>query len=127
MTRNSRRVTLTAVLVGLGLLVSSPVGTARAVTTSAASVNQLLEWNQIFIDTLIATNTANSSSQRLGAIVHTAIFDAYNGIQERYTHPDSLGVATGDIAAEQAQLAAETRRSTPRVVRPRAGWRFTRW
>ena len=85
MTRNSRRVTLTAALVGLALLVSSPVGTAKAVTTSAASVNQVLEWNQIFIDTLIATNTANSSSQRLGAIVHTAIFDAYNGIQERYT------------------------------------------
>ena len=47
--------------------------------------NQVLEWNQIFIDTLIATNTANSSSQRLGAIVHTAIFDAYNGIERRYT------------------------------------------
>ena len=45
----------------------------------------MLEWNQIFIDTLIATNTANSSSQRLGAIVHTAIFDAYNGIERRYT------------------------------------------
>ena len=47
--------------------------------------NQVLEWNQIFIDTLVATNTANSSSQRLGAIVHTAIFDAYNGIEGRYT------------------------------------------
>ena len=46
--------------------------------------DQVLEWNQIFIDTLIATNTANSSSQRLGAIVHTAIFDAYNGIERRY-------------------------------------------
>ena len=46
--------------------------------------DQVLEWNQIFIDTLIATNTANSSSQRLGAIVHTAIFDAYNGIDRRY-------------------------------------------
>jgi hypothetical protein len=44
----------------------------------------VLEWNQIFIDTLIQTNTANSSSQRLGAIVHTAIFDAYNGIERRY-------------------------------------------
>ena len=48
-------------------------------------VSEVLEWNQIFIDTLIATNTANSSSQRLGAIVHTAIFDAYNGIERRYT------------------------------------------
>jgi hypothetical protein len=47
--------------------------------------NQILEWNQIFIDTLITTNTPNSSSQRLGAIVHTAIFDAYNGIERRYT------------------------------------------
>src|SRR2546426_2878818 len=47
--------------------------------------NQVLKWNQIFIDTLIATNTPNSSSQRLGAIVHTAIFDAYNGIERRYT------------------------------------------
>ena len=45
----------------------------------------MLEWNQIVIDTLIATNTANSSSQRLGAIVHTAVFDAYNGIKPRYT------------------------------------------
>jgi hypothetical protein len=47
--------------------------------------SEVLAWNQIFIDTLIATNTANSSSQRLGAIVHTAIFDAYNGIERRYT------------------------------------------
>ena len=46
---------------------------------------EVLDWNQIFIDTLIATNTANSSSQRLGAILHTAIFDAYNGIEQRYT------------------------------------------
>ena len=45
----------------------------------------MLDWNQIFIDTLIATNTPNSSSQRLGAIVHTAIFDAFNGIERRYT------------------------------------------
>ena len=45
----------------------------------------MLEWNQIFIDTLIATNTANASSQRLGAIVHTAIFDAYNSIEQRYS------------------------------------------
>jgi hypothetical protein len=45
----------------------------------------VLEWNEIFIETLIVTNAPNSSSQRLGAIVHTAIFDAYNGIERRYT------------------------------------------
>jgi hypothetical protein len=46
--------------------------------------DQVLEWNQIFIETLIATNTVGGGSTRLGAIVHTAIFDAYNGIEKRY-------------------------------------------
>jgi len=63
------------------------VGSARPHAAVADEhPDQVLEWNQIFIDTLIATNTANSSSQRLGAIVHTAIFDAYNGIERRYAH-----------------------------------------
>ncbi len=53
--------------------------------TWAGSGNQILEWNQVFVDTLVATNTPNSFSQRLGAIVHTAIFDAFNGIDRRYT------------------------------------------
>ena len=60
------------------------VGEARS-SVANENPDPVLEWNQIFIDTLIATNTANSSSQRLGAIVHTAIFDAYNGIEQRYT------------------------------------------
>ena len=67
-----------------GFALGSPGSAARASQTEQRP-NQVLEWNQIFIDTLIATNTANSSSQRLGAIVHTAIFDAYNGIERRYT------------------------------------------
>jgi hypothetical protein len=57
---------------------------ARRSSTCSALPDQVLEWNQIFIETLVATNTANSSSQRLGAIVHAAIFDAYNGIERRY-------------------------------------------
>jgi hypothetical protein len=64
----------------------APGGGGYALAASSASnADQVLEWNQVFIDTLVATNTANSSSQRLGAIVHTAIFDAYNGIERRYT------------------------------------------
>ena len=59
-----------------GFLVCSPVETAEKPSDSSVPVNQVAEWNQIFVDTLIATNTSNSSSQRLGAIVHTAIFDA---------------------------------------------------
>ena len=68
--------TSTAIALGSGAKVSQPL---------EQRPNQVLEWNEIFVETLIATNTANSSSQRLGAIVHTAIFDAYNGIKRRYT------------------------------------------
>src|SRR6476661_1850065 len=67
-------------VLAVGLIVS-----VDALGQTSSKANPVLEWNQVFIDTLIATNTANSSSQRLGAIVHTAIFDAYNGIEQRYT------------------------------------------
>jgi len=75
---------LLVVLASLALGPAS-VATAQGASAPSVPVNQVLEWNQVFIDTLIATNTANSSSQRLGAIVHTAVFDAYNGIDRRYT------------------------------------------
>ena len=75
-----------ALFVALGVLPGSTVESARKSSLAIEdNPDQVLEWNQIFIDTLIATATANSSSQRLGAIVHTAIFDAFNGIERRYT------------------------------------------
>ena len=78
--------------------------------TARMTADQVLEWNQIFIDTLIATNTANSSSQRLGAIVHTAIFDAYNGIERRYTpifvHPKAPHGASRRAAVIAAAYTA---------------------
>jgi hypothetical protein len=70
---------LTGFMVMLGLL-----GGASVRGESRAS-SEVLDWNQAFIDALRATNSPNSSSQRLGAIVHTAIFDSYNGIERRYT------------------------------------------
>ena len=72
-------------IVALALHVSFRLDAIGATSDGLGDGNQVLEWNQIFIDTLIATNTPNSSSQRLGAIVHTAIFDAYNGIERRFT------------------------------------------
>jgi hypothetical protein len=78
MTRTCRLLTGWIVILGLA-------GIGRTASADEQRASEVLEWNQIFIDTLIATNTPNSSSQRLGAIVHTAIFDAYNGIERRYT------------------------------------------
>ena len=78
--------------------------------------DQVLEWNQVFIDTLIATNTPNSSSQRLGAIVHTAIFDAYNGIERRYESifvHDSASPGASRRAAVDRRRAHGARQSVP--------------
>jgi hypothetical protein len=68
-------------IVWIALLGCCPVGWSQ---DSDENPNQVLEWNQIFIDSLIATGTAGAVSDRLAAIVHTAIFDAYNGIERRY-------------------------------------------
>ena len=95
-----KRVVGVAMIAGLGLSSASPC------LGGTETPNQVLEWNQIFIDTLIATNTANSSSQRLGAIVHTAIFDAYNGIERRYTPIFAAGDAPRGASRRAAVIAA---------------------
>ena len=80
----NRHLLIVAFLTTLTLL-GATLGTATSSQVSDEKPDQVLEWNQVFIDTLIATNTSNAASQRLGAIVHTAIFDAYNGIERRYS------------------------------------------
>ena len=88
MTRRIRKLLFggLALVIALGVLPNASLESARNPSFAIEEdPDQVLEWNQIFIDTLIATSTANSSSQRLGAIVHTAIFDAFNGIERRYT------------------------------------------
>jgi hypothetical protein len=85
----SARVLLVLVAVATSVAATAAIAPGslgtRTAHASEQHPNQVLDWNQLFIDTLIATNTPNSSSQRLGAIVHTAIFDAYNGLERRYT------------------------------------------
>jgi hypothetical protein len=93
MTRTFRNVTVGAIvtlaLAGIGWTASADQAEFSAERAdrgrSGPIASEVLDWNQIFIDTLIATNTANAASPRLGATLHTAIFDAYNGIERRYT------------------------------------------
>jgi hypothetical protein len=103
----------TALVIAFALSVSVPLGAERGALSINDDANQVLEWNQVFIDTLVATNTVNSSSQRLGAIVHTAIFDAYNGIERRYeplyvhdTAPRGASRRAAVIAAAHRTLVA---------------------
>ena len=106
------------IAVSVGVAISAGLVSAKSVSPSPRvaltcqdgeggdSPDQVLEWNKIFIDTLIATNTANSSSQRLGAIVHTAIFDAYNGIDRRYAPIHVVQTAPPGASRRAAVIAA---------------------
>jgi len=124
MTRTSRHVTVgVTVLVGLvsiGWTVAAerlqpPTVNAQDASPRTAdnsdrgrrreTGSEVLDWNQIFINTLIATNTANSASQRLGAIVHTAMFDALNGIERRFT-PVFVQAAAPEGASRRASVVA---------------------
>ena len=96
-----------ALVLTLGVLPNASLESARNPSFAIEdNPDQVLEWNQIFIDTLIATSTANSSSQRLGAIVHTAIFDAYNGIERRYTPVFVQAEAPNGASRRAAVVAA---------------------
>jgi hypothetical protein len=90
-------------IVWIALLGCSPVGWSQ---DSDENPNQVLDWNQIFIDSLIVTNTAGAVSERLGAIVHTAIFDAYNGIERRYTPIFVHDEAPNGASRQAAVIAA---------------------
>lgn len=69
----------------MAVIVAVNLTSVPATRATDGETNQVLEWNQILIDTLVLGNAVNAASPRLSAIVHTAIFDAYNGIEGRYT------------------------------------------
>jgi hypothetical protein len=106
MKRYCCRVGLLVVLATLVFLGPALVETAQPSSQSSVRANPVLDWNQIFIDTLIATSTPNSSSHRLGAIVHTAMFDAYNGIDRHYTPVFVDRPAPNGASAKAAVIAA---------------------
>jgi hypothetical protein len=100
---------LAAVASGQGV----PAQTLNDAFDSPTAVNPVLEWNQIFLDALIATGTANIASPRLGAIVQAAVFDADNGIEQRYMPlfvsrraPDGASREAAVVAAAYATMVA---------------------
>ena len=58
-------------------LVSSSAGSARG--------DVVTEWNENFQDAVRNVGGTAANGARLGAIVHSAMFDAHNGIEKRYT------------------------------------------
>ena len=80
----------------------------------APPANPVLEWNQIFVDALIATSPPNIASPRLGAIVHAAVFDAYNGVDRRYT---PLFVEVEDLTGAISSCSSPSKATSPATSR----------
>jgi hypothetical protein len=52
--------------------------------TAFCRADVVTDWNQIMSQTALATKTSNLLTSRVSAIVQSAVFDAVNGIEQRY-------------------------------------------
>ncbi len=72
-------------------------------------VDETLVWNEVLLDAIISSTVGNGPSIRLGAIVHVAMFDAYNGVERRYTPIHELGRAPRGASRRAAIVGAAYR------------------
>jgi hypothetical protein len=67
-------------------VVSLASATARAAEPElpAGDVDFTLDWNGVLRDAILRSDLGNPAAIRIGAIVHCAMFDAYNAAERRY-------------------------------------------
>jgi hypothetical protein len=96
---------LTALVTAVALALFIPRESAIA-NDNGEDVSVVIEWNQLLQDTIVATPTPPFLQTRSFAMLHVAIFDAINSIENSYTRyhakvAASRGAST-DAAAAQA-------------------------
>ncbi len=77
-----RRLTLLSLVVAL-LLSPPEVGTVSGEV--GGIVDETLVWNQVMLEAIVASTLGNPQTIRMAATVNTAMFDARNGVSQRYT------------------------------------------
>ena len=82
------------------------VGLALALFPAAASADAVTDWNVIAFDTFKAANVAGNPQVRALAIVHVAMADAVNTVQNRYTRHALKSPLDPSASAEAAAVAA---------------------
>lgn len=82
---------------------------AGAQSAAAAPADVAVTWNQNMLQAFATANVPAPAANRLGAIVQSAVFDAVNGIEQRYTaiHVESGAPADASPAAAAASAAHE--------------------
>jgi hypothetical protein len=63
----------------------APPGARTASGQAAGSVDETLVWNQVMLDAIVAGTFGNPQTIRMAATVNTAMFDAGNGVSQKYT------------------------------------------
>jgi hypothetical protein len=84
--------------------------TAGVITPTAAAADEVIAWNQILVSALTATNSSPQNSGRIAAITQAAVFDAVNGIDQRYapyfvTQAGPRGASRRAAAVQAAYVA----------------------
>jgi membrane-associated phospholipid phosphatase len=94
--------------IGLILLLGA-LFAALPVPVTAATGDQVLEWNAIMNDTVLAGGTSPLATTRVVALVSASVFDAVNGVNPRFKQihvkPNAPGYASRRAAAIQASYA----------------------
>ena len=90
-------------VIAVALAASGAVGSPAGMLPARASDNPnvVIEWNATMLNTFATANVAPAAATRLGAIVQSAVFDAVNGIEPRYT-PIHVAAAGPDGASRDA-------------------------
>src|SRR5689334_310135 len=89
-------------VIGLGITtVALAFGSNNSLRADA-----ITDWNTYWEEAVFATKQAVPAQARFGAILHTAMFDAVNGIARKYTpymvHEDAPPGARAEAAAVQS-------------------------
>ena len=74
-------------------------------SVQAAPDNVVVDWNQTMLATFATANVPPPPGNRLGGIVQAAVFDAVNGIEQRY-QPIHVQPAAPDDASPKAAAAS---------------------
>jgi hypothetical protein len=82
----------------------SPGGAASAQWSARA--NEILAWNEVMIEAIVAGTLGNPQAQRMAATVNTAMFDAGNGVTRKYTPIFVTEMAPAETHARAAVVQA---------------------
>lgn len=90
-------------------------------SVEAAPPDVAVDWNQNMLRAFATANVPPPAASRLGAIVESAVFDAVNGIERRYT-PIHVQPAAPDDASPDAAAASAAHEALVKLFPLQAPW-----